>query len=343
MKDVAQGEGDLTKRLEVPSDQEVAELAGWFNTFMNKLQSTLASVAGSVQNLAAAGEEISVTSRQQSQGAEQQKDQTHRVATAMQQMSATVQQVTEISNQAADAARKAAEGARHGGTVVEQTVARMHSIAASSKEAASKIEHLGEQAEQIGRIIGVIDDIADQTNLLALNAAIEAARAGAQGRGFAVVADEVRKLAERTTAATKEITQMIEGVQEGTRLAVSAVQAGTREVELGVAATREAGGSLREIIDISDRVGEMVTHIATAALQQASATQDVNQSTEQIASIAAVSATAATEATKALEDLANLAADIQRQVGQFRPETDAHSAPPVPANHLRAHAAAGGF
>jgi methyl-accepting chemotaxis protein len=191
---------------------------------------------------------------------------------------------------------------------------------------AGLVAFLGQQSEQIGRIIGVIDDIADQTNLLALNAAIEAARAGEQGRGFAVVADEVRKLAERTTTATKEITQMIHGVQEGTRLAVTAMQNGTKEVELGVKATREAGDSLREIINISDRVGDMVTHIAASAAQQSTATEEVNRSTERIAEIAATTANGAIETNKALEDLASLANDIQRQVGQFRLTSD-HASP----------------
>jgi methyl-accepting chemotaxis protein len=136
---------------------------------------------------------------------------------------------------------------------------------------------------------------------------------------------------------------MIAGVQEGTRLAVSVVQAGTREVELGVAATREAGVSLRQIIDISDRVGEMVTHIATAALEQSSATAEVNQSTERIADIAALSATGALQATKALEDLANLAAEIQKQVGQFRLESGGGSSTETTLRNFQAHAAASGL
>ncbi|HTS38130.1 MAG TPA: methyl-accepting chemotaxis protein [Candidatus Solibacter sp.] len=318
MQDVAQGDGDLTKRLDVPPDREVAELARWFNTFMDRLQSLLVVVADNVQNLAAAGEEISVTSRQQSESANQQKDQTQQVAVSMQEMNSAVQQVTDTSSSASETAQKASDSARRGGRVVDETLARMRSIAESTTSAAQKIEFLGKQSEQIGRIIGVIDEIADQTNLLALNAAIEAARAGDQGRGFAVVADEVRKLAERTTGATKEITQMITGVQEGTRLAVSAMQDGSKEVELGVTATREAGSALKEIINYADRVGEMVTHIALAASQQSSSADNVKRSSERIADLAASTANGAVEATKAMEDLARLAGDIQKQVGQFR-------------------------
>src|SRR5271157_2167021 len=220
--------------------KDVAEVAGWFNTFLDRLQATLSSVAANVHHLAAAGEQLSVNSRQQAQGAEQQKVQIQQVAISTQQMEAVVRQVTEVAKSTAEATRKSAEAARRGGTVVEETLTRMQAIASSSTEAAKKIEYLGKQSEQIGRIIGVIDDIADQTNLLALNAAIEAARAGTQGRGFAVVADEVRKLAERTTGATNEIAQMIHAVQEGTHQAIAAMQAGTKEVELGVAATRNA-------------------------------------------------------------------------------------------------------
>lgn len=188
----------------------------------------------------------------------------------------------------------------------------------------------------------MIDDIADQTNLLALNAAIEAARAGAQGRGFAVVADEVRKLAERTVIATKEITQVIQAVQERTGLAVTAMHAGTREVELGVAATREGGNSLKEIIDISDRVGEMVSHIATGAVEQATVTEDVNRAIERIADIAAQSAAGSLQATKALEDLAHLAADIQNQVGQFQLASRSRSAEEDAAYDARTSAAVAG-
>src|SRR5580698_758965 len=163
------------------------------------------------------------------------------VVTTINDMSATVLQVSENSNQAAEASRKAAETARHGGSIVQETLGKMRGIAASVSGTTKKMEELGQSSERIGRIIAVIDDIADQTNLLALNAAIEAARAGEQGRGFAVVADEVRKLAERTTTATKEIAQMIKNIQDETRAAVTAMEAGSLQVEEGVKSTAQAG------------------------------------------------------------------------------------------------------
>jgi methyl-accepting chemotaxis protein len=318
MKDMAEGEGDLTRRLEVGCNDEVAELATWFNTFVDKLQEILCKVSSTSNSLAAAGEQISASARQQAEGAEIQRDQTTQVATAMQEMGSTVQQVSENSNNAAAASQKAAETARQGGTVVEETLSRMRAIAQSVGETARKVQELGKQSDQIGKIIGVIDDIADQTNLLALNAAIEAARAGEQGRGFAVVADEVRKLAERTSGATKEITGMIRSIQAETKSAVTAMQAGTKEVEQGVALTTQAGSSLHKIIQMSEQVGDMVTQIATAATEQSAASEEINGNIEQIAKITTASALGAHQTTEALQDLAALASNLQRLVGQFR-------------------------
>ena len=189
------------------------------------------------------------------------------------------------SNNASTQARSAAQAAKNGGQVVEASLSSMRSIASSVSDSAAKITELGKRSDQIGKIVNVIDDIADQTNLLALNAAIEAARAGEQGRGFAVVADEVRKLAKHTTKATKEIAEMITAMQEETKRAIGAMQAGTAQVEHGVEQTSQAGVSLQEIIRAADTVGDMIAQVATAATQQAATTQEVSSNVEQTAKI----------------------------------------------------------
>ena len=346
VRDLADGEGDLTKRLEIGSRDELGELATWFNTFMDKIHHIISEVAGTAGQVASASEELSSSATLQAQGAGTQKDQTVQVATAMQEMSSTVQQVSESCEKAAEASRKAAETARAGGVVVEQALTQMRSIAQSVGSTAKEMEELGKSSDQIGRIAAVIDDIADQTNLLALNAAIEAARAGDQGRGFAVVADEVRKLAERTTTATKEIAKMIKTIQDGTSGAVKAMESGSRQVEEGVELTARAGESLQQIIRMSEEVGSMITHITTAATQQSGATIEINQNMDQIAQLVKESADASQQSAKACQDLSELALALQNMVGSFKLEA-AHgekmergrfgAAPEEPAVYAKTH------
>jgi methyl-accepting chemotaxis protein len=309
---------DLTHVVDVDSTDEVGTMGTALNQAIENISSTVKSIAGTAEHVASASEEISSSASLQAQGAETQRDQAAQVATAMQEMASTVFQVSENSNKAADASRQAAETARNGGSIVEGTLAQMQSIAESVHNTATKIEELGKSSDQIGRIAGVIDDIADQTNLLALNAAIEAARAGEQGRGFAVVADEVRKLAERTTTATKEIAQMIKNIQGETKVAVVAMESGTKQVQEGVQSTARAGASLKLIIQKSEEVGEMITHIATAATQQSSASEEVNNNMEQISKLVRESAEGAKQSAEACHQLSDLALDLQKMVGNFR-------------------------
>jgi len=304
--------------LRIVSQDELGKAEEALNQMKNNLRQIIHSIAGTASHVASASEEISSSATQQAQSAETQKDQTMQVATAMQEMSSTVVSVSDSCNKAADAAHQAAETARLGGTIVEGTLTKMRVIAESVGATAKKMEELGKSSDQIGRIIGVIDDIADQTNLLALNAAIEAARAGEQGRGFAVVADEVRKLAERTTTATKEIAQMIETVQKETKLAVGAMEQGTKQVEEGVQTTGKAGEALKEIIQMSELVGDMITHIATAATEQSTATEQINNSMEQIANLVTESAQGAQQSAHACQDLSGLAFELQKIVSNFK-------------------------
>jgi methyl-accepting chemotaxis protein len=312
-------QGDLaTTNLETASEDELGDLARAVQEMQVNLRELIQSIAGTAEHVASASEELSSSATLQAQGADTQRDQTAQVATAMQEMSSTVLQVSENSGKAAEASRKAAETARQGGIIVDETLRKMRAIADSVSSTAKKVEELGKSSDQIGRIIGVIDDIADQTNLLALNAAIEAARAGEQGRGFAVVADEVRKLAERTTTATKEIAQMIQTVQSETKMAVTAMEEGTKQVEEGVKTTTQAGDALKEIISMSENVGEMITHIATAATEQSSATEEINNNMEQISKLVKESADGAQQSAKACQDLSGLAMDLQKMVGNFK-------------------------
>ena len=327
----------------VTCEDELGRANRALNIMKNNLRAMIQSIAQTAEHLASASEQISSSAAEQAQSAETQKDQASQVATAMQEMSSTVQQVSENPNRAAEASRQAAETALHGGGTVDETLAKMRMIASAVSGTAKKVEELGKRSDEIGRIVGVIDDIADQTNLLALNAAIEAARAGEQGRGFAVVADEVRKLAERTTSATKEIAHMIKNIQDETRLAVTAMETGTRQVEEGVTSTAEAGKSLKQIIDMAEQVGEMITHIATAATEQASASEQVNQSMDQIARLIHESAAGSQEAAKACQHLSGLALDLQKmvsdfQLGQVKPHGGVEQAPTNPARAWAASA-----
>jgi methyl-accepting chemotaxis protein len=310
--------GDLGQSIHVDSTDEIGAMGAALNQAIRGMADTIQSISGTAEHVANASEEISAAAAQQAQSADHQKDQTSQVATALQEMSSAVLQVSQNASRAAEASRQAAETARRGGSIVDQTLLKMRAIAESVRGTAQKVEDLGKSSDQIGRIVGVINDIADQTNLLALNAAIEAARAGEQGRGFAVVADEVRKLAERTTAATREIGKTIETVQGGTRMAVSAMVDGTQQVEDGVHATHQAGDALKEIINMSKEVGEMITEIAAAATEQSSATEQINNSMDRIATLVAESSYGAQQSAKACQDLSRLASDLRKLVENFR-------------------------
>jgi len=311
--------GDLTgDELSVHSNDELGELTGVVNEMQRGLQEMIASVRHASDRLATATDHVSSSTSQAAQSAETQRDRAHQVAIAMQEMSTTVEQVAGNSQTAADASQRAAEAARQGGIVADQALATMRSIANSTECAASRIAALGKNSEHIGRIIAVIDDIADQTNLLALNAAIEAARAGAQGRGFAVVADEVRKLAERTTKATKEIAEMVRTIQAETKSAVEAMRAGTHDVEIGVGKTTESGAALNQIIQVAEEVGSLIACIATAASQQASATEDATRNITQISNLAQESANAAEQAATSCQDLSTLTQDLRNTMSQFK-------------------------
>jgi methyl-accepting chemotaxis protein len=308
--------------VEVESEDELGKAGIALNGMRDSLREMVRGIAATAEHLAAASEEIYLGASHSAESAKLQADQTRQVATAMTEMSATVEQVSENSQTASDFSSQAAQAARQGGEVVKEALDTMHRIADSSRTVSVHITKLGGSSEQIGKIVAVIDKIADQTNLLALNAAIEAARAGEQGRGFAVVADEVRKLAERTSRATKEIAAMIESIQVEAKSAVEAIELGTHEVGIGVEKTAASGAALQEIIRMSEQVGDMISHIATAATEQSSATVEIDSSIGQISNLTDESSLAAEQTAKSCATLSKMSLDLQTLVSQFRLNSD---------------------
>ncbi|TGU72838.1 methyl-accepting chemotaxis protein [Geomonas terrae] len=310
--------GDLTARSNIDTRDEMGMLAAEVNEMAGKLNDTLSKVVENSHEVAAAANQLHSTSEQIATGAEEVAAQTGTVATASEEMAATSSEIAQSCHRAATGGEEATGRARDGRMVVEQTVQVMNRIATQVKSSASTVEGLGERSDQIGAIIGTIEDIADQTNLLALNAAIEAARAGEQGRGFAVVADEVRALAERTTRATREIGEMIKSIQSETKAAVSAMEEGVREVESGTREASKSGQSLEEILRQISEVTEQVNQIATAAEEQTATTGEITNNILQITEVVQDTSRGAQTCATAASHLAGLSQDLQRLVGQFR-------------------------
>lgn len=300
------------------TSNEVVLLENGVYRMARSLRGVLEKIQEAAAKLAAASEQIAASARRGSETADKQAKNTSQVYSAMEQMSATVSDVSNNSQHAAESAQVAAETAREGGHIVKQTLETMRLIADTTQRASATISELGKSSDKIGGIASVISDIAGQTNLLALNAAIEAARAGEQGRGFAVVAGEVRRLAERTEAATKEITSTIGSIQQETRAAVEAMESGSEAVEEGLVRTQSSGEALDQIIAMAGRVGEMVQRITDASSQQDAAANAVNTNMAQIAEMSGQVSTTSNETAHACQDISMLALSLQEVVGHFR-------------------------
>ncbi len=288
------------------------------NKMTANLRTTIQHFHENTNQVAAAATEIASSAEQMTKGVVSQNEQVLQVSTAIEEMTATIVETSNNTGEANNVSKESSDTAGNGGEIIAETIQGMHRITEVISEAALSIEKLSKSAEQIGEIIGVIDDIADQTNLLALNAAIEAARAGEQGRGFAVVADEVRKLAERTGKATGEITGMIKGVQTETGEAVNSMEAGIKEIQTGTDLTDKAGNSLSDIISMSQKLTDMIHQIATATEQQSVAAEEISTNIEKISSISRETAVGAEESAQAAEILSKEAEGLKVAISKFK-------------------------
>ena len=310
--------GDLDVVVHVTSGDEIGQLGQSFEKMVNNLRKIIGTLADSSAQVSGSSAEMQINAVQMADGAEKVAIQAITVATASEEMSATSEDIARNCQLAADGADRANQAAEHGAEVVAKSISVMHRIADRVQSSAKTVESLGKRSDEIGAIVGTIEDIADQTNLLALNAAIEAARAGEQGRGFAVVADEVRALAERTTKATREIALMIKAIQKETQSAVNAMEEGVSEVEQGTDEATRSGEALRNIQDEINALYSQVQQIATAAEEQTATTSEISSNIHNITEVAQGTVEGARKTSSAAERLSLLSAELERLVGRFK-------------------------
>lgn len=318
LEEMASGGGDLTRRLHVEREDETGSLATSFNRFLDNLKDIVIRINQNAIEVASSADQLNSTSATIAGGTERAASQSTSVAIACEEMAATSAEIAQNCIRTVEISNRATQTALNGSEVVSHAVQSIQRIAVKVQSSAKTVESLGTRSEQIGNIVGTIEDIADQTNLLALNAAIEAARAGEQGRGFAVVADEVRALAERTTKATREIGEMIKSIQKETKSAVSAMEEGVQEVERGTEDAARSGKALEEILEQVGDVTSQINQIATAAEQQTATTNEISKSMHEITDVVSSASHSSQDTAASANQLAKMAEELRKIVAQFR-------------------------
>ncbi|PKH31116.1 methyl-accepting chemotaxis protein [Shewanella sp. ALD9] len=317
-RNIGEGEGDLRQRLPVNGDDEIAQLARGFNSFISKIQDTVVEVAKTSEQLGLSALDVSNQSNQTLADSQLQKDRTIMVVTAINEMGATVNEIASNAAQAAVTARDADTESVDGQKVVTRARSTINQLSKDVEQVGEVIESLATHTKSIGSILDVIRAISEQTNLLALNAAIEAARAGEAGRGFAVVADEVRNLASRTAASTNQVQNMIDKLQSETSRAVNAMeQSRSRSLE-GVTAVDEASQSLSGISERIALISDMNIQVAAATEEQSTVVEDINRNVTEINDITLRTADTAHAAANASKSLNQLASRLDVLVARFK-------------------------
>jgi len=318
MKNISQGEGDLTRKLDNTGKDEISRLSRYFNDFTEKMRQSLQDVAQNSQHVLTHAESVASASQSAQDIVQTQNDITTQVATAMEQMTSQIRDVSNNANSAEHAANDASKNASQGKSIISTTIKQMESLSSNIDGVSHVVSRLASETDNIGSVLDVIRGIAEQTNLLALNAAIEAARAGEQGRGFAVVADEVRTLANRTEQSTNEIQQMIQKLQSGAQEAVSAVKVSQDISNDTVEQTSKADNSLSEIDRLMEVISEMNTQIARATEQQTQAADEVNLRINDLAGMADESLATTEQLAGASQELKSSSNNMSEVVSRFK-------------------------
>jgi len=317
-QNIAEGEGDLSLRLDESSQDEISFVAKWFNIFIAKLQGVVSDISGVSTSLNESTDQLKLISETARSGISEQKNQSEQLASAITEMSASFNEVASSAGTAASLVNETSNHASNGSQIVNQSIDAIASLSNDVGKSVEVLKKLQSDSEQIGSVLNVIRGIAEQTNLLALNAAIEAARAGEQGRGFAVVADEVRNLASKTQSSTEEIDKMIEqlhgGVDEAVTVANISQESSLKCVEL----ITEAGGALNQIDSSMGEINDMNHQIASAVEEQAAVSHEISQNVTAIDQSTEVLLNSAENTHKSSSSINNSINELNKLVSQFK-------------------------
>ncbi len=318
LADIANGEGDLTQRIEPHSEDEIGQLALNFNRFVSNMHQMVIRLRDVSDSLGQQAQTTASQAEERSTRIQHQQDEINMVATAINEMAAVTQEIAGNADNTAQTSGETVSAAEHGSEQVIQSQHSISSLAGEVETATGVIGELNTHAQSINTILSTIQGIAEQTNLLALNAAIEAARAGEQGRGFAVVADEVRVLSQRTHASTQEIQQMIETLQQTTGRAVGIMENSRHLAETSVDDANAASASLSQINNAVTNISDMATQIASAAEEQSSVTEEITRNTQGIRDVSDELALEADEAARQAAELSQLSHELQQEINRFK-------------------------
>lgn len=318
LNSIAQGDGDLTQRLDIHSHDEVAQLGKSFNLFVDKLQYIIGDISTASTSINQAGRDMDQQSRSIAEQLQHHNNETEQVVSAVTEMSSTANEVASNTNQVAEATLAVTKDVIYAQECVEVSLTEVSALVEEINGAVASMGALSEQSQKINNVLSVIGAIAEQTNLLALNAAIEAARAGEQGRGFAVVADEVRNLASRTQTSTLEINEMLDELHRLVELSVNAMSLSQDRSHRSVDSSQAISESLNSVTSGITSINDMSTQIATAATEQSSVTEEITRNVYEIQNIVNSLTTGSSEAEKTARGVLIEGNKLNQLVGQFK-------------------------